>query len=69
MSKIRHPRRYIMVGGRRMVEVEWPADGRYDIGYQMTRETERPGIGKYMGLYELVSTSKPLTHGDIGESK
>jgi hypothetical protein len=60
MSKPIWPTRYIMHGGRRLIEVEWPADGKYDIGYQMAQETERPGKGKYMGLFQLVSTSRKL---------
>ena len=52
---VRRPENFIMHEGQRFVEVEWPADGRYDIGYQLAKETERPGIGRYMGLFELAS--------------
>jgi hypothetical protein len=55
MSAVKRPEKFIMHDGQRFVEVEWPADGRYDIGYQLATETERPGIGRYMGLFELAS--------------
>jgi len=55
VSAVKRPEKFIMYEGRRWVEVEWPADGRYDIGYQLALEAERPGIGRYMGLFELAS--------------
>jgi len=58
VSAVRYPTNYTMHDGQRFVEVEWPADGRYDIGFQLAKETERPGIGRYMGLFELASRKK-----------
>lgn len=65
VSAIRHPQKFLMFEGQRFVEVEWPADGRYDIGYQLAHKTERLGIGPYMGLFELASRKK--LRGDMNK--
>lgn len=38
--------------GERWVEVEWPSDGRYDIGYQLAHPVRKDGQADYMGLFE-----------------
>lgn len=58
MSAVRHPQNFIMFNGQRFVEVEWPADGRYEISRQLAHKTSRPGVGEYMGLFELASRKK-----------
>ena len=44
------PHRFIQYKGERWVEVEWPSDGRYDIGYQLAQE-----VGGAMRLFELAA--------------
>lgn len=64
MSAMVKPPHFIMYEGQRWVEVEWPTDGRYDIGYQLAQETSKPGIGRYMGLFELASRKVKQHDGD-----
>lgn len=45
------PHRLIKFRGEDWIEVHWPRDGLYDIGYQHAQETERDGV-RYMGLFE-----------------
>lgn len=44
------PHRFIEHKGERWVEVEWPLDGKYDIGYQLALEADGA-----MRLWELAS--------------
>lgn len=46
------PHFFIWFEGERWVEVEWPADGRYDIGYQLAHPVHKAGQADYMGLFE-----------------
>lgn len=59
------PYNIIEFNGGFWVEVEWPEDCRYDIGYQLAHQTERNGR-TYMGLFE--STAMRLRSHDINGS-
>jgi hypothetical protein len=49
-AKLVIPHRFIEFKGERWVEVEWPSDGRYNIGYQLAHEVDGA-----MRLFELAS--------------
>lgn len=51
-AQIVQPHHIIWHDGERWVEVEWPEDGRFDIGYQLPLPTRKEGVADYMGLYE-----------------
>lgn len=50
------PHNFIAFKDELWVEVEWPSDGRYDIGYQLA--TENNGA---MRLFELASRRVPFS--------
>jgi len=45
------PHHCIEYQGEKWIEVEWPSDGRYDIGFQLCRSIYK-GEHRYMGLFE-----------------
>ena len=49
-SKVVLPHRFIEWEGEQWVEVEWPSDGRYDIGFQLAQQVDGA-----MRLFELAS--------------
>lgn len=54
MAKCRivEPHNIILFRGEEWIEVEWPSDGRYDIGYQLAHEVTKKNGHRYMGLFE-----------------
>jgi hypothetical protein len=54
MSRPITPQNVIEWRGEKWIEVEWPSDGRYDIGYQLAHPVAKPGSATYMGLFESV---------------
>jgi hypothetical protein len=49
-AKLVTPYNFIVYDAKRWVEVEWPADGRYNISYQLAHENNGA-----MRLFELAS--------------
>lgn len=66
-SKLVEPHFLIWFEGERYVEVEWPADGRYDIGYQLAHPVRKEGQADYMGLFERADRRLRNRLNDIGE--
>ena len=61
------PHFFIWWEGERWVEVEWAADGRYDIGYQLAHPVHKEGQADYMGLFENTQRRR-VTHLDSQSS-